>query len=267
MPDRLLRDGFKHSPRVNLLDDREECAFVRLLTTVDDGGVYYADPLLVRAAIWPSKSYRLADVARVLDKLERVGLIARWTDGNGTRYLCLLRFRQRLKYSKASPFPRPPFDADSGEVELELPICDPPLIKKEEKRREEKKAVKVTASLSLPKTDEESEEAFVQRLAAGNPGIDLAAQERACRRYCQQRGRTFERGYFERWLATASPLIEKPLFSPQKMQQKTTEEPEGWRSVILDTQYGPGGCFEVDSWAELPSDVQAFVLGELRKSA
>lgn len=266
MPDRLLRDGFKHSPRVNLLDDREECAFVRLLTTVDDGGVYYADPLLVRAAIWPSKSYRLADVARVLDKLERVGLIARWTDGNGTRYLCLLRFRQRLKYSKASPFPRPPFDADSGEVELELPIVDPPKDRNEEKRREKKKAGETPASLSLSKNPETDEE-FVERLTKAYPTLNLAQQEQACRKYCQRHGKIFERGYFERWLALATPPIQKPLFTPKKAQQSPTSEPEGWRSVISDTQYGPGGAFEAKSWADLPADVQAFVLTELNKTS
>ena len=98
MPDRMLWEEFAARVDRAALSDRAEAFIFRLYVKVDDFGVYFAEPKLVRAAVWPTKSFRDADVVRVLDELERARLIARFAASDGVRYLCLLRFRQRLAY-------------------------------------------------------------------------------------------------------------------------------------------------------------------------
>ncbi|EIQ00733.1 hypothetical protein OpiT1DRAFT_05288 [Opitutaceae bacterium TAV1] len=268
----MVRDGAKHSPRVNRLGDRAECLFWRLLTTVDDGGVYYADPLLVRAAVWPAKSYRVADVVRALEEIEHAGLIARWTDRDGVRYLCLLRFRQRLRYPSRK-FPAPPFDPDTGEMQLALTGDDPPPEpdpapkrggKRSEVKRREGKAGETPAS--RPDTPPpESFDAWMARLRRAHPAADIDGE---LRKAMARKGGKVERDWFERhWLGNLSDVVTPgDLRAAAKPKPAAVDpEPDGWRNVIVDTNYGPGGLYEAAGWAELPDNVKEFVRKELDK--
>jgi hypothetical protein len=40
-------------------------------------------------------------------------------------------------------------------------------------------------------------------------------------------------------------------------------EPHGWRDVISESIYAPGGMCAVEKWVELPPDVQAFTMKKL----
>lgn len=268
----MLREGLKMSPKINALSDRAECLFTRLLTTVDDGGVYYSDPKLVNAAVWPLKSYRIADVALALDQLERAGLIARWTDKDGSRYLCLLRFRQKLKFPRRR-YPKPPFDDTSGQIELLQPdeppepeTPPPPPLQKEKKRREGRGP---TADAATPAP--ESFEQALARLRAAHPGIDIEAELEAARRKKAKEGRELELGWFEKsWLPNCTPKVTAAQIARVKSAPAVeTDEPEGWRDVVKDSEYGPGGNFEAKSWSALPTAVKKWVreqLTELAKS-
>ena len=112
-----LRDGMIDSERINTVNDRAECLFVRLLLRADDTGRFYAKPESVKAACWPLKSYRIADVERALDDLEAARLIQRYTAKDGSRYLTLSNYQSGLKNPK-SKFPAPADVAPQSEFQL-----------------------------------------------------------------------------------------------------------------------------------------------------
>ncbi len=257
MPDRMLRDGIKFSPRIDAIDDRAECAFYRLITTVDDFGVYYADPLMVRAAIWPTKSYRVAEVARVLDVLERAGLIARFSAKDGVRYLCLLRFRQRLAYGPRRRFPAPPFDEGTGEMRLELAEAPPEPSPPDKKKRSEEKGKRETPPLKI------SQEEWLAELCVRFPKLDVLAELTRAKRHQERAGKVLQRDWFaDVWLANCSEEVDVQAARASGRNAPTTEidTPENWRELIADTSYGPGGAFEAQSWAQVPGDVRAHLL-------
>ncbi len=285
MPDRMIREGYIYSPSVNVLSDRAECAWARLLVKVDDFGVYYAEPKLVRAAIWPTKSVRDADVVRVLDEIERARLIARFTAPDGVRYLCLLRFRQRLAYGLRRRYPAPPFDEDSGEMRLELlgepPGGAPPKKKrKEEKGRESVREAPVALpapnsilaapshAYALPQASAsagatESHEAWLARLQVVWPLVDVRAE--AVKAYVKKskRGEQLERGWFEsNWLPKCTETVSnKELFAPKVAKGGVgMGEPDGWRELLVGTMLGDAvEAGEIGGWSDLNAGQRAFV--------
>lgn len=277
----LVHPGIVNSARVNALPVTVQLFFHRLLHACDGAGRFLADPAELRLALYGrSPGVQSSHLQVWLQKIHQAGLVRLYTSG-GMGYGEVFNYRQRDTGIPA----RYPHETDEldffGEeaagtslrlrrpdpVEAQLPATpEPNTNTKEEKRRKTKDATRVASSLSLSQ-NLESDEEFVERLTQAYPDLDLAQQEQACRKYCQRHGKVFERGYFERWLAIATPPIARPLFTPKKAQQTPSAEPDGWRSVISDTQYGPGGAFEAKSWADLPADVQAFVVSELRKAA
>lgn len=285
MPDRLVREGAKLSRRVNALSDTAECLFWRLILTVDVNGVYHAEPPLVKAACWPAKSIRLSDVARVLQELERAGLIASWTAKDDARYLCLLKFRQRLRYTERPRFPVPPFDLDSGDQGLLAltTVADPPDPpprppargkRREEKRREvcvSRASPEPTAAAwprpDTPHTHDELQEDWVSRLAAQWPGVSIQTELANALAYVRkQRGplATLSRDFFEQhWLPGCRDAVD--LATVKKPRPDAIEDlaPEGWEAAIADTKYGPGGAFAVNNWSELSPQVREWIRKEL----
>jgi hypothetical protein len=85
---------------------------------VDDFGRFYADPRRLRSSCYPLKeSIRDTDVSRCLSECEKAGLLVCYEVALG-RYLCILRFNQRLRV-KHEKFPRPP-----DELLLKVPQLD-----------------------------------------------------------------------------------------------------------------------------------------------
>lgn len=106
MPNRILRD-WTDSYRIDQLSPQAEIFFTRLIMKVDDFGRFYADPRRLRSACYPLKdSIRDSDITRWLAECEKAGLIVCY-ETTGCRYLCILRFNQRLRV-KHERFPRPP---------------------------------------------------------------------------------------------------------------------------------------------------------------
>lgn len=108
MPNRIIREGFLDSERVNLLSAQAEGFFVRLMLKVDDFGRYHAHTSLLRASLYPLKidSIREADISRWIQECEKAGLIALY-ETQSKRYLVILDFRQRTR-APSSRFPDPP---------------------------------------------------------------------------------------------------------------------------------------------------------------
>ena len=77
MPNRIIRAGINSSDRVNQLDYAEEVFYRRLMTAVDDYGLFDARPSILRAQLYPLRIDRVreADISRWLAACEKAGLI------------------------------------------------------------------------------------------------------------------------------------------------------------------------------------------------
>lgn len=282
MPDRMIREGFVHSPRVNTLSDRAECAFVRLLLKVDDFGVYFAEPKLVRAAIWPMKSVRDAEVVRALDEIERAGLLARFTAPDGLRYLCLLRFRQKLAYGYRRRHPAPPFDEDTGEMRLELVGESPPvarLKKNKAGRSEEKRNEVCVIAPPAPTTHDTvgaslSQEEWLESLRVQWVGVDLADELAKAGTYVRSKrgasARLTRKFFVESWLPGCGGERDEVVLTRTKPLLVSAGEPDGWREALRGTVLGDRVADEALAWKDLNAGQQDYAraqVDELRRAS
>jgi len=105
MPNRIIREGWVDSEKIDLLKADEECFFLRLCLKADDYGRFSANPKLLRSALYPLKDdARDADISRKLAAAEQAGLI-RCYEVDNKRYLQITEFRQQIR--SASKFPEP----------------------------------------------------------------------------------------------------------------------------------------------------------------
>lgn len=88
MPTRLLREGILKSERVDELDFAAEVFYRRLMSRVDDHGLYDARLSVLRADCFPLRLDRVreADIARWIAACEKAGLIVLYQSG-GKPYL------------------------------------------------------------------------------------------------------------------------------------------------------------------------------------
>lgn len=108
MPLRRIRDGLVTSSPFNALTWREQSFFVRLMLTADDYGCYHADPVILRAHLYPRLLDRVstADVASMLAACEQAGLVSTY-DADGQKYLLVHKFKQAIRAARKYPEPPP----------------------------------------------------------------------------------------------------------------------------------------------------------------
>jgi hypothetical protein len=106
MPNRILRDGILTSERVNSLSWEGEIFYRRLMSVVDDHGLYPAHPALLRAALYPLKleTVRDANVERLISECEKARLV-RVYEVESKSYLQLLNFGQQVRSKPKHPKP------------------------------------------------------------------------------------------------------------------------------------------------------------------
>ena len=118
MPTRLLREGILDSDRVNSLDWAAEVFYRRLMSKVDDHGLYDARPSMLRASLYPVGTDRVreADISRWMAACQKAGLILFYEAG-GKQYLKMLDTRWQVR---AEPkYPLPP---DNACLQLRTPV-------------------------------------------------------------------------------------------------------------------------------------------------
>lgn len=78
MPSRIVREGILTSERVEQLDASSEVFYRRLMSKVDDHGLFDARPTVLRASLYPLRVDRVreADISRSIAACEKAGLIA-----------------------------------------------------------------------------------------------------------------------------------------------------------------------------------------------
>ena len=78
MPNRIIREGILSSDRIDQLDAAAEVFYRRLMSKVDDHGLFDARPAMLRASLYPLRVDRVreADIARWIAACEKAGVIA-----------------------------------------------------------------------------------------------------------------------------------------------------------------------------------------------
>lgn len=124
MPSRLLREGILSSDRIEMLDWPSEVFYRRLMSKVDDFGLFDARPSILRSSLYPLRVDRVreADIARWIAACETAGVIALYVHG-GKPYGQMLDTGWQTRSEPKHPLPpwgtSPPLQTteNSGEQE------------------------------------------------------------------------------------------------------------------------------------------------------
>lgn len=113
MPSRIIREGILTSERINELDASAEVFYRRLLSKVDDHGLYDARPAILRTSLYPLRVDRVreADISRWMAACQKAGLLALYAH-DGKPYLQALDTRWKTR--SEPKFPLPPVDESNG---------------------------------------------------------------------------------------------------------------------------------------------------------
>lgn len=109
MPNRIIREGILSSDRVEQLDPPAEVFYRRLMSKVDDHGLYDARPSILRTSLYPLRVDRVreADIARWIAACEKAGVIALYQH-DGKPYLQMLDTRWQARSEAKFPLPDAP---------------------------------------------------------------------------------------------------------------------------------------------------------------
>lgn len=118
MPIRLLREGILGSDRVNKLDAAEEVFYRRLMSKVDDHGLYDARVSMLRSSLYPLRVDRVreADITRWIAACEKAGLIVLYANA-GKPFLQMLDTGWAVRSEPKYPRPTDPGSAISTSSE------------------------------------------------------------------------------------------------------------------------------------------------------
>lgn len=106
MPNRIIREGILSSDRVDLLDYPAEVFYRRLMSKVDDHGLYDARPSILRTSLYPLRVDRVreADITRWIAACEKAGVIALYQH-DGKPYLQMMDTRWQARSEAKYPLP------------------------------------------------------------------------------------------------------------------------------------------------------------------
>lgn len=107
MPNRIVRESILTSDKVDSLDAAAEVFYRRLMSKVDDHGLYDARPCVLRASLFPLRldKVREADCSRWMAACQKAGLIALYSHG-GKPYLKLLNTQWAARSEPKYPQPQ-----------------------------------------------------------------------------------------------------------------------------------------------------------------
>jgi hypothetical protein len=107
MPNRIIREGILTSDRVDQLDWPAEVFYRRLLSKVDDHGLYDARPSVLRAALYPLRIDRVreADISRWIAECVKAGLIVLYRAADDKQYMKVLDTRWQVRSDPKFPVP------------------------------------------------------------------------------------------------------------------------------------------------------------------
>jgi len=106
VPNRIIREGILTSDRIEQLDAPAEVFYRRLMSKVDDYGLYDARPSILRSSLYPLRVDRVreADIARWIAACEKAGVIA-LHQHDGKPYLQMVDTRWQARSEAKYPLP------------------------------------------------------------------------------------------------------------------------------------------------------------------
>jgi hypothetical protein len=121
----MIRD-YTNSDKVDLLSYPAETFMNRLFTQADDHGLFYADPTLLKAKLYPKRidKIKTSEIIKWRDECRKAGIIVMY-EYDGKPYLQIVDFRQRLDRARAK-FPMPPADVYPLPVDDDFPTPSKP---------------------------------------------------------------------------------------------------------------------------------------------
>jgi hypothetical protein len=133
------------------------------------------------------------------------------------------------------------------------------------KEREGEGNARERADAPAPPGKKESEVEWLERLRREHPGVDIDAELAAARAKKRKEGRRLDRKYFEQqWLKNVGePVSDGTKAAPPRA-------PDGWREWLVahypKCRFVTDGECVAERFAQLPEDVQAEAIAELRKA-
>jgi hypothetical protein len=106
VPNRIVREGILTSDRIDQLDAAAEVFYRRLMSKVDDHGLYDARPSILRSSLYPLRVDRVreADITRWIAACEKAGVIALY-EHDGKPLLQMLDTRWAARSEPKYPLP------------------------------------------------------------------------------------------------------------------------------------------------------------------
>lgn len=106
MPNRIIREDILTSESVDALDPPSEVFYRRLMSKVDDHGLYDARPAILKSHLYPLRHDRVreADITRWMAACQKAGLIVLYSH-DGKPYLQMLKTKWKARSEPKYPLP------------------------------------------------------------------------------------------------------------------------------------------------------------------
>lgn len=119
MPNRIIREGWIDSERIDRLSPGAERFFLRLCLKADDYGRFSANVKLLRSALFPLRDdVRETDISRDLAAAQEAGLV-RFYEVDRKRYLQIVDFKQQIRSKSKYPEPNGGHMLSSGAADAQ----------------------------------------------------------------------------------------------------------------------------------------------------
>ena len=209
MGNRILKETVVCSLKLSRLSWFEQVMFDHLIVTVDDYGVYHADPVLLSHILFPRQSSVTEKMVREgLEHMEAQGLILRYTV-DGEEYLKLVsrEKHQRLRNSRRK-FPAPE-EADPALTPVEKPAPEEALEPSAAETAESE--VRELPVAEIPLNDNTAyavSRQEVEEYAVLYPAVDVQQELRNMRGWClanpsKRKTRSGVKKFVNGWLSRA----------------------------------------------------------------
>lgn len=273
MPTRLVREGILDSDRINQLDWPEEVFYRRLMSKVDDYGLFDARPAILRTTLYPLKVDRVreADISRWIAACVKAGVLALYSHG-GKPYGQMLDTKWQARSEPKHPLPpwgkgeRPHASANNclqpnaGESSGEQPQAPVTVFGgvDVDEGGDEKKPPRKRAAPPPPAPEGVSEQVWADwtalRKAKRAPITDTVLTE--AMREAEKAGMTLER-FLTVWCARGSQGLQADWLRPNERGQAANEP--AWRAEQRErtAQAAPGVAADAKPADQFFIDVEA----------
>ena len=269
MPNRYVRASAIESEAVNSLSWQAEVFWRRLLNRVDDFGRFTANANLLRAALFPLQLEKVntAKVTQLLAECEKAGLVFRY-DAAGKQLLVMNKWENGR--AKRSDYAEPPANI-CERMKTYVYTCKHKHAYAPDSDSDsdtDTDAVGKSAAVAAPTSVSDSE--WLQSLGQlpTYAGIDVGREHGKMVAWCSANRKQPTRRRFINWLNHAERPMQVGQARPP--QRPAIREPQGWKGYLNRTYpesvYSAGGKTEAHEWAQLPSDVQTKLAGEIRRN-